>query len=102
MNALRGLMRRVAFKTKSDIIYQELKADIIDGKYEPGERIVISEVAKKYGASDIPVREAMRHLESDGLIQNTPYVGAVVTNFDIDDIDSLTDLIEDKFLKQTT
>lgn len=89
MIALRGSMRRGAFKTKSDIIYQELKADIIDGKYKPEERIVISEVARKFGASDIPVREAMRHLESDGLIQNTPYVGAVVTNFDIDDIQKI-------------
>ena len=82
-------MGKLKFQTKSDIIYQELKQDIIDGKIKPRERIVISEVAKKFGTSGIPVREAIKHLDSDGLIQNTPYVGAVVTNFDLEDIQKI-------------
>ena len=79
-------MERRIYQTKSEIIYQEIKEDIINGKYKPNERIVISDVAREFGASDIPVREAMRHLESDGLIQSKPYVGAIVTNFDLADI----------------
>jgi DNA-binding GntR family transcriptional regulator len=79
-------MERGIYQTKSEIIYQEIKEDIINGKYKPNERIVISDVAREFGASDIPVREAMRHLESDGLIQSKPYVGAIVTNFDLADI----------------
>jgi DNA-binding GntR family transcriptional regulator len=79
-------MKKATYQTKSDIIYEEIKNDIINGRYEPNERIIISEVARQFGASDIPVREAMRQLESDGLIQSKPYVGAVVTNFDQDDI----------------
>jgi DNA-binding GntR family transcriptional regulator len=79
-------MEKGIYQTKSEIIYQEIKEDIINGKYKPKERIVISDVAREFGASDIPVREAMRHLESDGLIQSKPYVGAVVTNFDLADI----------------
>jgi DNA-binding GntR family transcriptional regulator len=74
------------FQTKSDIIYQELKQDIIKGKFKPRERIVISKVAKKFGTSEIPVREAIKHLESDGLIHHTPYVGAVVTSFNFEDV----------------
>lgn len=79
-------MGKRVYQTKSDIIYQEIKKDIINGKYKPNERIVISEIAKEFGTSDIPVREAMRHLESDNLIQNKPYVGAIVTNFNLADI----------------
>jgi DNA-binding GntR family transcriptional regulator len=79
-------MEKRIYQTKSEIIYQEIKEDIINGKYKPNERIVISDVAREFGASDIPVREAMRHLESDGLIQSKPYVGAIVTNFDLADI----------------
>ena len=82
-------MAREIYQTKSDIIYQEIKADIIDGKYKPNERIVISEVAREFGTSDIPVREAMRHLESDGLIQNKPYVGPFVTDLDLADIQKI-------------
>ena len=79
-------MAKGIYRTKSEIIYQEIKEDIINGKYKPNERIVISDVAREFGASDIPVREAMRHLESDGLIQSKPYVGAIVTDFDLADI----------------
>lgn len=79
-------MEKGIYQTKSEIIYQEIKEDIINGKYKPKERIVISDVAREFGTSDIPVREAMRYLESDGLIQSKPYVGAIVTNFDLADI----------------
>lgn len=82
-------MEKITFQTKSDFIYQELKQDIISGRYKPRERIVISSVAKKFGTSDIPVREALKQLESEGLIKNTPHVGAVVTSFDFDDIQKI-------------
>ena len=79
-------MEKGIYQTKSEIIYQEIKEDIINGKYKPEERIVISDVAREFGTSDIPVREAIRHLESDGLIQSKPHVGAIVTNFNLADI----------------
>jgi DNA-binding GntR family transcriptional regulator len=82
-------MEKGIYQTKSEIIYQEIKEDIINGKFKPNERIVISDVAREFGASDIPVREAMRQLESDGLIQSKPYVGAIVTNFDLADIQKI-------------
>ena len=85
-------MEKLKFQTKSDGVYQELKQEIINGKYKPQERIIISEVAKAFGTSDIPVREAIKQLESDGLIQNTPYVGAVVTSFDLDDIKKIFEI----------
>ncbi len=74
------------FKTKNQIIYEALKEDIINGKYEPQQRIIISQVAKEFGASEIPVREAIKHLESDGLVQSTPYIGVAVTSFDMEDV----------------
>ena len=44
----------------------------------PGERIVIDELAKRLHVSAIPVREALRSLTSEGLVVNTPHVGATV------------------------
>jgi len=69
----------LAFKTKTDVVREKLRQDIIDGKLKPGQRIVISDVAKDFGLSEIPVREAIRRLESEGLVQFTPHVGAVVS-----------------------
>jgi DNA-binding GntR family transcriptional regulator len=79
-------MGKLEFRTKSQIVYQSLKENIINGKYRPQQRIVISEVSKEFGVSEIPVREAIKNLESDGLIKTTPYVGAIVTSFDMEDI----------------
>jgi len=74
------------FQTKSKLIYEELKKDIISGKYKPNERIIISDIAKEFGASNIPVREGFKLLESEGFIKFTPYVGAIVTGLDLEDI----------------
>lgn len=72
----------VAFKTKNAAVYEALREGIIDGKLKPGQKIIMSEVAKKFGLSEIPVREAIRRLESDGFVELTPHVGAVVSKID--------------------
>jgi DNA-binding GntR family transcriptional regulator len=77
------------FQTKNQIIYQDLKKAIIGGKFKPMERIVISEVARQFGSSEIPVREALKKLEADGLIHNKPYVGCTVTNLNLDELEEI-------------
>lgn len=72
----------VAFKTKNAAVYEALREGIIDGTLKPGQKIIMSEVAKKFGLSEIPVREAIRRLESDGFVELTPHVGAVVSKID--------------------
>jgi DNA-binding GntR family transcriptional regulator len=63
---------------KSRKAYEFLRSRIIDGTYRPGDRIVIDRVASKLHLSIIPIREAIRHLEADGLVQNIPYSGPIV------------------------
>jgi len=69
-------------KTKNVAAYEKLRQDIIKGRLKPGQRIVMGELAKKLGASETPVREAMRRLESEGYVIFTPHAGAVVTQID--------------------
>ncbi len=76
------LSMNLAFKTKTDVVREKLRQDIIGRRLKPGQRIVISEVAKDFGLSEIPVREAIRRLESEGLVEFTPHVGAVVSTID--------------------
>jgi DNA-binding GntR family transcriptional regulator len=83
------IMKNIKYQTKSEIIYQGLKQGITNGLYRPGQRMVISKIAKEFGTSDIPVREAMKHLESDGLIKSIPCVGAVVTEISIEDMEKI-------------
>ena len=68
--------------SKKEFVYNHLRTSILDGTFGSGQRIVIDQVAKEMGMSIIPVREAIRQLESDGLITYKPYSGAVVTSID--------------------
>jgi len=54
-----------------------LKA-ILDGRYPPGARIVETRVAKEFGTSQAPVREALRDLEALGVVETAPFKGARV------------------------
>ncbi|WP_456274511.1 GntR family transcriptional regulator [Bacillus sp. AK031] len=62
-----------------DEVKQNLRDEIIKNKLKPGDRIVETEVAKKFGISQVPVREALRGLEEEGLIKTVKYKGAFVT-----------------------
>ena len=64
---------------KSRSIYLALRERILSNDIEPGTRLVMRDVGNHYQASDIPVREALRMLERDGLVETAPYVGARVT-----------------------
>ncbi|MFJ5713235.1 GntR family transcriptional regulator [Neobacillus sp. NPDC093127] len=65
--------------SKTQLAYEFIRTQILEGVYGPGQRIVIDQVAKEMGASTIPVREAIRQLEVDGFIQYKPYSGAIVS-----------------------
>ncbi|PTX64603.1 GntR family transcriptional regulator [Melghirimyces profundicolus] len=75
-------MEKKTSLNKQQYAYQILRSRILDGTYSPGYRLVINQIAKEMSLSAIPVREAIRQLEADGLIQYKPYSGAVVTPID--------------------
>jgi len=66
-------------KTKQQLAYENIKAAITQGEYKGGQKLVVTAMSKKLGVSNIPVREALKRLESEGFVQNTPHLGFVVT-----------------------
>ncbi|EGL83117.1 transcriptional regulator, GntR family [Caldalkalibacillus thermarum TA2.A1] len=72
-------MKREAKLNKQQYAYEVIRSRILNGTYGPGQRIVIDQIAKEVGSSSIPVREAIRQLEADGLIEYKPNSGAVVS-----------------------
>lgn len=72
-----------------EITYEALKDAIIAGTILPGERIVESSFAKRFNISRTPVREALRKLEQDGLVEYTPRKGVVVKSLDANDINEI-------------
>ncbi len=69
-----------------------LRTRILSGDLEPGSRIVVDDIRNRYNVSHIPVREALRSLEGEGLIRNVPNHGARVTELSAAEIDGLYEL----------
>ena len=72
--------------TKTEFVYQIIRKEIIDGHLQPGQRLPLSELAARYEISEMPVREALRKLQHDGLVQFENHRGATVSDLDFDRI----------------
>ncbi len=70
--------------SKTDDVYQELRRRILSGELVAGYRLVIDALAREFGISTIPVREAIRRLEAEDLVDFEPHVGAQVSRIDED------------------
>lgn len=68
--------------SKTHYALQRLREEIANGLIRPGEAIRQSVLAKRYGISPTPVREALRLLESEGTVVYSPHRGAVVSHHD--------------------
>lgn len=75
--ALRGLSA-MQYSSKSDIVCAMLREMIISGELSPAEPLRQRDLAERFGVSQTPVREALRRLESEGLVVNDPHRGATV------------------------
>lgn len=64
--------------TKQERAYRAIRERILDGVYGPGYRVVIDTLATELEVSAVPVREAIRRLEAEGLIVYRPNAGAQV------------------------
>ena len=69
-----------------------LRRALLAGEIKPGERIKVAELEKSFGVSHIPIREAVRRLETEGLIVTLPQRAAVAAGVDLDDLGGLYDL----------
>ena len=70
-------------KSKSAKVYEQLRDAIVTGRYSPGYKLTISTLATEFGVSAVPVREAIRWLQAEDLVEYTHNVGAQVTDVDV-------------------
>lgn len=68
----------IAYSSKSDIVCAMLREMIISGELASDEPLRQRELAQRFGVSQTPVREALRRLQSEGLVVTDPHCGAVV------------------------
>jgi DNA-binding GntR family transcriptional regulator len=72
--------------------YEEIRQAIVEGRYSAGQRLVEKNLAEEFQVSRTPVREALRALESEGLVVSLPNKGAVVRSLSAQDVYDIYDL----------
>jgi DNA-binding GntR family transcriptional regulator len=70
--------------TRAEGLRQLLADEIVSGRLEPGAPLDETELARRFGVSRTPVREALRQLVASGLIDAPPHRGAVVAHPDLE------------------
>lgn len=83
---------RAEFRTKAQIVFDEMRRRIAEGVLGPGARLRLRTVAEEFDCSEIPVREAFRSLAAVGLVDLVPHGGAHVSTLQADDIVDLTEI----------
>jgi DNA-binding GntR family transcriptional regulator len=68
----------VVRKTRAEELRAQLADDIVRGTLTPGSTLDEMELARRFGVSRTPVREAIRQLAASGLVETRPHRGAVV------------------------
>ncbi|HEU4989855.1 MAG TPA: GntR family transcriptional regulator [Gemmatimonadaceae bacterium] len=85
-------MRPIERHTVTSMTRDAIRARILRGVYPAGEPLRQDAVAEQLGVSRIPVREALRLLEAEGLVTFNPHRGAVVSTLSLNEIQELFEL----------
>ena len=84
--------RPLVRQTLAGAVVNALRERILDGLYPSGTQLRQEMLAAELGVSRIPIREALRQLEAEGLVAFAPHKGAVVSGFSIAEIEELFEL----------
>jgi DNA-binding GntR family transcriptional regulator len=74
------------YRTMTEIVADEIRVRILNGDLIPGQRLVTSDIADEMGVSRMPVRDALRYLESTGLVETFPHRGTIVKDLSENEI----------------
>jgi DNA-binding GntR family transcriptional regulator len=70
----------VTHRTLEELAYIDIRRAIAQGRFAPGQRIVVNSVAAASGVSRIPIMQALRRLETEGFVRITPHKDVVVSS----------------------
>ena len=88
---LKSTLRIDDVPTVRAIVAQKLREAIMSGTFKPGQRLVERELCEMTGVSRPSIREALRLLEADGMVNTVPHRGPVVSTISLDEARQLYD-----------
>lgn len=77
------------YRSLTQVVLELIREKIYNGDYPPGSRLNITDLAQTFEASPVPVREALRNLEAEGLVKFLPNKGVVVEELSSPDVREL-------------
>ncbi len=80
------------YVTKTNFAYEQIRDAILTGKYSPNRKLILKELSQHLDVSPMPVREALNHLEKDGLVTKIPHQGYTVSPLSIEEMEELFEL----------
>ncbi|MER7542611.1 GntR family transcriptional regulator [Actinomadura sp.] len=89
-------------KTAQEAVFAEIRRAILAGRFSPGAQILPDQLAAEYGVSRVPVRDALRLLESEGLVSYAAYHGYQVTQLteeELLELQRLREILEDEAVR---
>ena len=84
-----AVLRPIESRSVSEQAMTELRRSILSGALEPGHEFSLRELAEMLQVSIVPVREALRSLENQGLVQMRPGRSAVIAPLDLEELQSI-------------
>ena len=79
-------MGKLDYRTLRENVADEIRMKILNGDMKPGDKIIEQELASEFGISRGPVREALRQLEQEGMVEYSRNVGCSVRHIGMDDV----------------
>jgi len=79
-------MGKLDYRTLRENVADEIRMKILNGDMKPGDKIIEQDLASEFGISRGPVREALRQLEQEGMVEYSRNVGCSVKHIGMDDV----------------
>ena len=77
------------YKTKQELAYKALRDAIVTCRFPPGQRLLENELAQQLGISRSPIREALKRLAHEGLVNEAPHAGVTVAEVGLESLHEL-------------
>lgn len=79
-------------KTRDGYVADRVRRAILRGEFKPGQKLDQNEIAERLDVSRSPVREALRTLAAEGLVEVYPHRGAVVAELSLDEFEEISQI----------
>ncbi len=79
----------LAHKQLRHVVAEQIRRAILEGQLKPGEWLRQERLAQELGVSQMPIREALKELAAEGLVEHIPYRGVRVVEFTAEDVEDL-------------